>query len=155
MRKGLETIINLRQHFPALSVLSLWRENLGYRAREKSDSEKSNLWEKQQLGRFVLCDVSSVQNPLLHSGSNLCRAKMVRRKREGELREMRELCSLKGMDQLLRDQEVVGQQDKWMALQRLGKARQEFKGSGRRVWYCQNPPQHGSHERNSNPLHSH
>lgn len=40
---------NLRQHFPAISVLSLcrpgrvWATELG----QKSDSERSNLWEKQ------------------------------------------------------------------------------------------------------------
>lgn len=61
MRKGLETRINLRQHFPALSVLSLWRPGKIWATEpgDKSDSERSNLREKQQLGGFVLCDLSS------------------------------------------------------------------------------------------------
>lgn len=47
-----------------LSVLSLRRPGKIWATEpgEKSDSQRSNLREKQQLGRFVLCDLSSAKS---------------------------------------------------------------------------------------------
>ena len=64
----------------SLSLVYGGQQELGV----KSDSERNNLREKQQLGRYTLCDFSAMQNLPPHSGYNFCRGKIVRKKTEGQ-----------------------------------------------------------------------